>query len=371
VKVLEPRTSETAAGPIAPATRRTEVKRLQRRFTRENWIMGAALFAVAAALPFLPMVKGWMAAQASLVIIYIIAALGISILTGYTGLVSVGHGGFLAVGAYTSALFAKYYGADLSLGLLLGAVFAGAVGFLLGLVFLRLSGAFMAIGTLGFAFFIGTIVNNVPLFEGRDGISLGRNRILGLEIGDFGFYYVSLAVLALVTVFTYLLLRSGVGRAFRALRDAEKAAEASGVNRVFYRVLAFTISAAITGLAGVLNAHIVNFISAEVYGDIWYSVDILVAAIVGGSAMLMGPYIGGIFVVMVPYYLENLADFSFIMKGAVLILVLMFAPAGVAELVGRPLRRYRDRLVFAALGKSPVRGADALGPAASVMEARK
>jgi len=335
------------AGRTAPASARESVKSLKARFARENWIMGILLFVCLAAAPILPGVKGWMATEASLVIIYIIAAQGVSILTGYTGLVSVGHGGFLAAGAYTSALFTEHYGIDMSVGLVLGAIFAGAIGQIMGLVFLRLSGAFMAIGTLGFAFFVGTIVNNVPLFEGRDGISLDHNHFFGFEIGDFGFYYVSLGVLALVTVFIYMLLNSGVGRAFKALRDSEKAAEASGVHRVRYRILAFTVSAAITGLAGVLNAHIVNYISAEVYGDIWYSVDILVAAIIGGSAMLMGPFVGGLFVVMVPFYLETLADFSFVLKGVVLILVLIFAPSGVAELIGRPLRNYRQKLLRA------------------------
>lgn len=310
------------------------------------------LFAALAALPLMPFFKGWMAAQASLVIIYIVAAMGISVLTGYTGLVSVGHGGFLAIGAYTAALLSKHLGVDLAIGLVAGAVMSGAIGLALGLIFLRLSGAFMAIGTLGFAFFVGTVVNNMPIFEGRDGISLPGNYIFGMRIRDFGFYYVSLAVMGLVTLFVYLLVRSGVGRAFKALRDSEKAAEASGVSRVFYRVLAFTISAAITGLAGVLNAHIINFVSAEVYSDIWYSVDILVAAIVGGSAMLMGPYIGGLFVVMVPFFFERLADFSSILKGVVLILVLLFAPAGLAELISRPLRYWRNRRMREAMGET-------------------
>jgi ABC-type branched-subunit amino acid transport system permease subunit len=139
------------------------------------------------------------------------------------------------------------------------------------------------------------------------------------------------------------LLRSPVGRAFRALRDSEKAAESSGVNRLFYRTLAFTISAFLTGAAGVLNANITGYVSAETYGDIWYSVDFLVATVVGGSSALMGPFVGGAFIVMVPFYLEQLADFAFILKGVVLILVLQFAPAGVCDLIARPLREQRQK----------------------------
>ncbi len=329
---------------------RKAVEVLKAKFQLQNWLAMIALFAVGIAFPLLPGVEGWQAYTVALVIIYIIAAQGISILVGYTGLVSVGHGGFLAIGAYTSALLTKYLGTDLITGLIAGGLMSGLIGFLLGFIFLRLSGAFMAIGTLGFAFFVGTIVNNVPIFEGREGISLPKNKIMFWVIGDIGFYYVSLIVFALVTLFIYCLIRSGVGRAFMALRDSEKAAESSGVNRVFYRTLAFSISAFITGLAGVLNGHIVNYVSSEVYADIWYSVDILVAAVVGGAAVLMGPVVGGVFVVMLPFFLEELADFAFILKGVVLILVLIFAPKGIVEVLGRPFRKSRERQLLEVSG---------------------
>ncbi len=345
-----------SGGPVTTQTasefaaRRDAVSSLKRRYLRQNIILVTVLLAVALLTPALPVVKGWMLSQAALVIIYVIAAMGVAVLVGYTGLVSVGHGGFLAIGAYTSALLTKYFGVDLLVGLIAAMLVSAFIGALLALIFLRLSGAFMAIGTLGFAFFVGTIVNNVPIFEGRDGILLGENVILGIEIGDFGFYYTSLACLVFVTLFTYLLVNSGTGRAFMALRDSEKAAMASGVNRLVYRMLAFTISAGITGIAGALNAHVVNYVSAEVYADIWYSVDILMAVIVGGPAVLFGPYLGGIFVVMLPFFLEQLADFSFILKGVALILVLRFAPAGVGEVFMRPFQSARRRKLRAAAG---------------------
>lgn len=343
--------SERARNSAAVAT-------LKARFARQNWILAILLFVALALFPALPFVEGWMANQAALVVIYIVAAQGVGILTGYTGLVTVGHGGFLAIGAYTSALLTQRYGISLIEGMLAAGIMAALIGCLLGLVFLRLAGAFMAIGTLGFAFFIGAIVNNVPIFEGRTGISLPANHVFGIEIEDFGFYYVSIAVLALVTLFVHSLVRSGVGRAFMALRDSEKAAESSGVNRWVYRTMAFTISAFITGVAGALNGHIVNYISAEVYADIWYSVDILIAVVVGGSAMLFGPLIGGFFVVMLPFFLEELADFSFILKGVVLIAVLIFAPSGLADVIAKPFRAWRRRLLDRTGGAAPAREAE-------------
>lgn len=334
------------------AERRDAVNALKRRFLRHDFAAAILFFVVLFVVPASPSVKGWMLSQASLIIIYVIAAMGVLVLVGFTGLVSVGHGGFLAIGAYTSALLTLHFGVDLVVGIIAALLMSALIGALLALVFLRLSGAFMAIGTLGFAFFIGTVVNNVPLFQGRDGILLDDNIVLGMEVGDHGFYYVSLVCLALVTLFIFMLINSGTGRAFMALRDAEKAAMASGVNRLKYRTLAFTISAAITGIAGALNAHVVNYVSAEVYADIWYSVDILMAVVVGGSTVIFGPYLGGFFVVMLPFFLEELADFSFILKGVVLILVLRFAPAGIIELVLRPIKNARRRKLRAAGGST-------------------
>jgi branched-chain amino acid transport system permease protein len=342
---------------LESASKYAPVRALKQRYTRQNLIAVTILVALAILIPLLPQVKGWMLSQVSLVIIYIIAAMGVAVLVGFTGLVSVGHGGFLAIGAYTSALLTKYFGVDLIVGLIAAMFVSAFIGALLAVVFVRLSGAFMAIGTLGFAFFVGTVVNNVPIFEGRDGIFLDNNIILGIQIEDFGFYYTSVASLLLVTLAVYCLVNSGTGRAFMALRDSENAAKASGVNRLLYRVLAFAISAGITGIAGALNAHVVNYVSAEVYADIWYSVDILIAVVVGGPAILFGPYLGGIFVVMLPFFLERLADFSFILKGVVLIAVLRFAPAGVGELILRPLqiaRRRKLRSVAAGLQEGEV-----------------
>jgi branched-chain amino acid transport system permease protein len=119
-------------------------------------------------------------------------------------------------------------------------------------------------------------------------------------------------------------------------------------------------------MAGALNGLITHYVSSEVYADVWYSVDILVAAVVGGSATLLGPFLGGAFVAMVPFLFEELADFAFILKGVVLILVLMFAPAGIVDVLFRPLRAWRQRQLLraGAGGDAPaVRPAAAVKPA--------
>ena len=335
--------SKTAlARKSVKVTNHAAVAKLKRRFSSQNTGLILLMFFILLVLPFIPGFKPWMANQLSLVLVYVIAAQGISILTGYTGLVSVGHGGFLAIGAYTSALLVKYTGVDIAIAIVASACMAGAFGFLLGLVFLRLAGPFLAIGTLGFAFFIGTVINNVPFFEGREGISLPANKFMGFVLTDVSFYFLGLGFFALVTLFIFSFVRSSVGRSLMALRDAEKAGQSCGVNRFHYRMLAFTVSATITGAAGALSGFSVRYVSAEVYSDIWYSVDILVAVIVGGSAMIMGPIVGCAFVALLPFLLETMADLSFILKGLILIAVLIFAPAGICELIARPFKSWRQ-----------------------------
>ncbi|GBE01761.1 MAG TPA: branched-chain amino acid ABC transporter permease [Nitrospirae bacterium] len=300
-------------------------------------------FSVLGALLILPFfIESFYASLLSMAYIYIIAAIGVNILTGYTGLVTVGHGGFFAIGAYTSALMGQYLGTSLLPGLFAGGITAGIVGFLLGFIFLRLAGAFLAIGTLGFAFAIGSIINNWPVFEGREGITLAPNNIFGFEFGDVGFYYVCLITGALIFLFAWSIIRSAIGRAFMAVRDSERASEASGINLRLYKTLSFAISAAFTGVAGVLFAHHTNYVSSETFADIWISVDFLVAVVVGGQASLAGSVLGGAFVVLLPYYLSELRDFASILKGVVLILVLLFAPAGLASI----FQKFFQKTVF-------------------------
>jgi branched-chain amino acid transport system permease protein len=269
---------------------------------------------------------------------YIIAAIGVNLLTGYTGLVTVGHGGFFAIGAYATALMGKYLGTSIAWGLLGGTVASGVIGFALGIVCLRLGGAFLAIATLGFALAVGAILNNWPIFEGREGIQLAKNSLFGVGFADVGFYYVALGVMALVMLAAWSIVRSAVGRAFVAMRDSERAAEAMGINLRVYKSVAFAISAAMTGAGGVLFAHHNRYVSTETFGDAWLSVDFLTAVVVGGQGSLLGPMLGGFFVVLVPYYLGELRDFAYILSGVALIAVLLFAPDGVAGLLARALQ---------------------------------
>ncbi len=294
-------------------------------------------FAALAGLPAL--IPSFYASLLAFAFTYVIAAVGVNLLTGYTGLVTVGHGGFFAIGAYATALMAKHLGTSIVPGLLAGALVSGLVGFALGIICLRLGGAFLAIATLGFALAVGAILNNWPIFEGREGIQLGKNAVLGLAVKDVGFYYVGLVVMGLIMLASWSIVRSAVGRAFIAMRDSERAAEAMGINLRLYKTVAFAISAAMTGAGGVLFAHHNRYVSTETFGDAWLSVDFLTAVVVGGQGSLFGSVLGAGFVVLVPYYLGELRDFAYILNGVALIGVLLFAPDGVAGVLARLLRR--------------------------------
>jgi branched-chain amino acid transport system permease protein len=297
--------------------------------SERGWQIALTFLAFGALLTLPAVIPRFYASLLAFTFTYVIAAVGVNLLTGYTGLVTVGHGGFFAVGAYTTALMARHLGTSIAPGLIAGVILSGLIGFALGMVCLRLGGAFLAIATLGFALAVGAILNNWPIFEGREGIQLSKNTFLRVPIGDVGFYYVSLGVMALVMLASWSIMRSGVGRAFIAMM---------GINLRLYKTVAFAISAAMTGVGGVLFAHHNRYVSTETFGDTWLSVDFLTAVVVGGQASLFGSGIGAAFVVLVPYYLGELRDFAYILNGVALIAVLLFAPDGVAGVLARGLR---------------------------------
>ena len=307
--------------------------------SERGWQIALTFFGLAALAALPAFIPSFYASLLAFTFTYVIAAVGVNLLTGYTGLVTVGHGGFFAVGAYTTALMTMHLGTSIVPGLVAGVILSGIIGFALGMICLRLGGAFLAIATLGFALAVGAVLNNWPIFEGREGIKLSKNTVLGMPVQDVGFYYVSLGVMALVMLASWSIMRSGVGRAFIAMRDSERAAEAMGINLRLYKTVSFSISAAMTGAGGVLFAHHNRYVSTETFGDTWLSVDFLTAVVVGGQASLFGSLLGGSFVVLVPYYLGELRDFAYILSGVALIAVLLFAPDGVAGVLARLLRR--------------------------------
>ncbi len=273
----------------------------------------------------------------SLICIYVIVALGINILTGYTGQMSVGHAGFLAIGAYTSARLITDLGAPFWVGMLVAGLASGIVGFLLGIPALRLSGAYLSTATLGFGLAVEQILQNMDSVSGgRAGLSVPKPSLAGFVLDDRSYFYFVLAVTIVMSLLALSILRSSVGRAFIALRDSEIAAQAMGISLARYKTLAFTMSAFYTGIAGALFASLVRFLAPENF-NMWLSIDFLTMIVIGGLASVLGSVIGGIFMVTVPYVLGELQDLSFILMGAALLVVLLFMPGGISAFLSRLL----------------------------------
>jgi branched-chain amino acid transport system permease protein len=277
--------------------------------------------------------------------IFVAAAVGLNLLVGYTGQISLGHAAFLAVGAY-SHIILYTEGAPLPVTLLAAAVTAGVAGFIVGIPALRLEGPYLAIATLGFQVAVDQILGRWDsVTGGRMGLGvpypeevvwlsrLAPFEALGLGWQRLYFFLCSLVALAVI-VGVYNLSRSRVGRAFVAIRDNDTAAEAMGVSLVRYKTLAFAISAGITGLAGALYAHLFDRINPSNF-SLLMSIEMLVMILVGGLASVLGSVLGAALLVFLQHSLTAFRDYQSIIIGGILVGVLLFEPMGMR---GRWLR---------------------------------
>ncbi|PXV85930.1 amino acid/amide ABC transporter membrane protein 2 (HAAT family) [Lachnotalea glycerini] len=264
--------------------------------------------------------------------IYIILALGLNILTGYVGLVSLGHAGFVAIGAYTASLLATRLGLGFFLSMLCGMICAGIAGILLGLPTLRLSGTYLSIVTLGFGEIIKTIAMNWDsVTNGTLGVkNIPSPSIFGLKltIANGGFYYLMLVMLLIVTLFCYVTYKSRTGRAFLAIKTDEMAGIMMGINVTYYKVLAFVLSACICASAGALYASLIGYIDPNTFTfDV--STMILSIVILGGMGTIRGMFIGSIILITFPELSRSLMDYRFVVYGLILVLMMRFRPQGL------------------------------------------
>jgi branched-chain amino acid transport system permease protein len=314
--------------------------------------------AVVALLP--RFVSDFRAQQFAYVGIYFIALIGLNVLTGYTGQISLGHGAFMAIGGYTTAILVSDQG--LKLG---GHVFAGdmkdlwtipiaalvcfVAGLLFGLPALRLSGLYLALATFAIAVAAPAVFKRFEDFTGGgSGINLfGLEGLTGAVNGVevFGrtltfndwLYYLSWSIALVALAIGWLLLRGRTGRAFRAVRDSETAAASSGVNLAFYKTLAFGISAAYAGVAGSLFAIATTFVNPDTF-PIALSIFLLVGVVVGGLGSLYGLVAGAILIQFLPIWAQEISKSPgapAVVYGVVLIAIMMLLPTGAAGLVRR------------------------------------
>ena len=273
---------------------------------RQRAIGIAVLILAACALPFL--VSNYTTFQCTLVLVYAIALLGLNILTGYNGQISLGHGAFYAIGAYVTAILMDKYGVPYWATIPVAGFVCLVVGFLFGLPALRLEGLYLALATFALGVSMPQLLKYKHLEEWTGGVQgiviIKPDPPFGLPLNpDQWLYYFALAVMLVMFLLGWNLLRGRVGRALVAIRDHPVAAEAMGVNTAMYKSLAFGVSAMYTGVAGALGAIAVQFVAPDSF-NIFLSITFLVGIVIGGLASIPGAIFGAIFTQFVP----NIAD---------------------------------------------------------------
>jgi branched-chain amino acid transport system permease protein len=301
----------------------------------------ASLLVVAAVLCVLPFVlSDYNIYLASLVGIFFIAVLGLNILTGYTGQISIGHGAFMAIGGFTTAVMSRDHHTNLVVTMLMAFAICFVVGLLLGLPALRLSGVYLALVTFALAVSVPYISLQYSTFLGGTGGVQTSQTVSNLWV-----YTAAWASSAILFVLAWLILRGRVGRAFRAVRDSEIAAVASGVELPVYKTLAFGISAAYAGVAGSLLVLANSGIAQGSQFDVFLSLQILIGAAIAGLGSLWGILVGAAFVGLVPHVSTSVPvigkianHHSGVVFGAAVILMMLLLPDGFAGLLARVRR---------------------------------
>ena len=277
--------------------------------------------------------------QLHFICIYSIVGFGLMLLTGFTGQISLGHAAFLAVGAYTEALM-QAAGVPFVVSLTCSALFAGAVGVIVGLPALRLKGIYLAIATIAFNVIVEEIITRWHgLTGGNEGKHVKPVDLFGWKLeSDAEFYYLCLALTVLCCIACANLLRSPTGRAFVAIRDSEISASCMGVNLAKTKTLSFAISAALTGIGGALYAHKLAFISPEQF-TLLASIELITIVIIGGIGFLHGAVLGSAFVIVLPQLISVAKDYlpsgapasglQAVVFGLFLVFFIIFEPLGL------------------------------------------
>ncbi len=321
------------------------------------WLVGIAVIFL---IGFPTIISSFLASEWTQALVLAIAIMGLNILVGYSGQLSLGHGAFVALGAYTSAILAHQYRLDYLVTIPIAGLVTGVVGFLFGIPALRLSALYLALATFALAVVTPSLIKRPAITGGVQGIVLTQPdppqfakdafaTVTGTPMtSEQWIYYIALFCALLLFWFAWNLVRHRPGRALRAIRDGEVAAAASGVNVAGYKMLAFGISAFYAGIAGSLFALAIGFVSPDTF-PVALSIQLLVGAVVGGLASIPGPLLGAIFAYFLPiesnqwvpsqsWIPDQIASTvknagPAVSYGVVLIVLMIFAPNGIVGLI--------------------------------------
>jgi branched-chain amino acid transport system permease protein len=328
---------------------RSYASELTLRHTRAEFARLALLAVVLGVLPFVA-TPYWMTVV-NQIGVAAIGAIGLNILVGYTGQISLGQGGFLAVGAYTSGLLVMRLGLPTVAAIVAAVLFTALVGAFFGLPALRLKGLYLAIATLASQFIILYLVRSWEFVTGGvDSLVVSRPELFGFQLrSDFRWYWVILGCAVISTLAATNLFRTGLGRAFVAIRDQDVAAEVAGVDVVRYKLLAFAVSSGFAGFAGALTAHYRGIVTWERF-TLDVSILFLAMIIVGGLGSVAGSIYGAVFMFVLPAGIQRLGTelrdvvpaiaqqipaVQLGVFGLVIILFLVLEPRGLARMWAR------------------------------------
>ena len=302
-----------------------------------QWLFGLVLAVTAVVLPFA--LSNYHVFQLAMVLSYAIALVGLNILTGYSGQISLGHGAFLAIGAYTTAILIDKYDMHYALTIPLAALICFVAGFLFGLPALRLEGHYLALATFSLAVALPQLLKFKHLEEwtgGVQGIVIMKPEspfkdIMGLQINaDRWMYFVSLFIAIVMFILARNILKGRVGRALIAIRDHPIAAASMGINTSLYKSLAFGVSALFTGVAGSLSALLVSFVAPDSF-NVFLSIILLVGMVIGGVATLSGALWGALFIQFIPNLADEISKAApWAIYGVTMIAFMYLMPMGIA-----------------------------------------
>ncbi len=267
--------------------------------------------------------------------IYAILALSLNLIVGYMGLLSFGHAGFFGIGAYTSALVCLNLGFSFWPALLLTLIVVGVVGLGVGYFSIRLHGVYFAISTMAFSEIVRLIMTNwMSVTRGPMGLNdIPRPAFFGFNFSsELSYFYLVVAIAAVLYFIVHIIISSPLGRSFKSIRENQELSHSIGIDVAKTKVLAFTVSAMIAGVAGSLYAHYYTVIAPEVSG-LFYSTVGLIMVIVGGKGTLLGPVIGAFIFTILPEALRATNQLQMIVFSLVLILTVIFLPNGLMSIL--------------------------------------
>jgi branched-chain amino acid transport system permease protein len=294
--------------------------------SKQGWLVFALTIGL---LLLIPQVFPAYAYPVALFMVYSLVAIGLNILVGFTGQISLGHAGFFAIGAYTIAKLAPLI--SFPVALVVAILLCAGIGYLVGIPALKLEGPYLAIATSGFGLAMQQFFGNTPSdwFGGQSGLNVEKSQLFGdFFARDRAYYYIVLAVVLIMVYMAFNLARSHIGRAFVAVRDAELAAQTSGVNVAQIKTLAFAISAVYAGVGGALFAPLLGIVSPESFG-LLLSVQFLSMIVIGGIGTIAGGILGAGLVTALQDQLAQAGGWSGLLYGLVVLVVMILEPLGL------------------------------------------